>query len=195
MTSSPSSGSFHPTLVLAQLTAPASVFSWLWFPSHIGSRSTNTPRPTLFSRQVSIPHWFSLNERDRETEDRHPVCFHPTLVLAQRDDDDDLVSIFWKFPSHIGSRSTRNYFRGTINRHVSIPHWFSLNETATPVYSFQASFHPTLVLAQLGDPALGRNIFGFHPTLVLAQPMKITIIGGMKTFVSIPHWFSLNRTA
>ena len=119
------------------------------FPSHIGSRSTEK----RIRRELVRQH-----------------CFHPTLVLAQRDDDDDLVSIFWKFPSHIGSRSTRNYFRGTINRHVSIPHWFSLN----PQYLYG------LIMAlrfpsHIGSRSTRRDRDDTH-----------------LSDVSIPHWFSLN---
>ena len=84
---------------------PEDQSSWL-FPSHIGPRSTATRiRIACHVRYVSIPHWFSLNEK----------------IEALR-------SVYGKFPSHIGSRST---LRGNWNleeiSNVSIPHWFSLN--------------------------------------------------------------------
>jgi len=52
---------FHPTLVLAQRAFARLVFC---------------------SYPVSIPHWFSLNERAIENECDF-IGFHPTLVLAQ----------------------------------------------------------------------------------------------------------------
>jgi len=77
------------------------------------------------------------------------------------------------FPSHIGSRSTRN---------ISL---FSGR--------WRNGFHPTLVLAQ---PLLSKDqavlLLGFHPTLVLAQ-LQILVIYKLSYHVSIPHWFSLNQ--
>ena len=169
------------------------------FPSHIGSRSTlrdgyregnslSVSIPHWFSlneknlaetrrtETVSIPHWFSLNEKRIRRELIRGYCFHPTLVLAQR--------LFWTkgrnakalFPSHIGSRSTIDKLKGLFNMYLS--------------------FHPTLVLAQrvrthgrnvpwiqfpshIGSRSTGAsqrlgNAFEecFHPTLALAQPFR-----------------------
>jgi len=143
--------SFHPTLVLAQPKIQEESTDFVKFPSHIGSRSTrrgNCPRPR--PPIVSIPHWFSLNGRLLILTSLGSKGFHPTLVLAQPKRRDCSCSIQYTFPSHIGSRSTRNLsverdlftsFHPTLvlaqpvrgrwlrrsQRKVSIPHWFSLN--------------------------------------------------------------------
>ncbi len=121
------------------------------FPSHIGSRSTlrdgyregnslSVSIPHWFSlneknlaetrrtETVSIPHWFSLNEKRIRRELIRGYCFHPTLVLAQRQTNGLTIDKKTTFPSHIGSRSTLSFsvvVRSWLE--VSIPHWFSLN--------------------------------------------------------------------
>jgi len=122
---------FHPTLVLAQLDAIHHALDTLgMFPSHIGSRSTGIAvHSALFAVSVSIPHWFSLNASEIARTEWAVVSFHPTLVLAQLQDFGEkskrlgsfhptlvLAQPFRKefsffasdaFPSHIGSRSTK----------------------------------------------------------------------------------------
>jgi len=79
---------------------------------------------------------------------------------------------------------------------VSIPHWFSLNVTMKlPQVTWFSRFHPTLVLAQQATPENWRRDTGFHPTLVLAQRRGDREITLFSCKVSIPHWFSLNVIA
>ncbi len=119
------------------------------------------------------------------------VSFHPTMVLAQPAQHPD----------------------GTVQVHVSIPLWFSLNVSSSLAYPTMNCFHPTMVLAQpdtTGDKRLVITRFhptmvlaqhsvvpkntmvetGFHPTMVLAQPGRTKLINWNR--VSIPLWFSLN---
>jgi len=186
---------FHPTLVLAQLVVGETPYGILaMFPSHIGSRSTLHIRQyMLHNINVSIPHWFSLNEDVDVSRNLPDGRFHPTLVLAQRNmpNGDSLLTLCFHptlvlaqpgvasrwhhlslFPSHIGSRST---WQGRL--------------TMAATYT---CFHPTLVLAQHDDEAQGSSCkpfpshigsrstgglmnlkkggeISFHPTLVLAQ--------------------------
>ena len=98
------------------------------------------------------------------------------------------------FPSHIGSRSTRDGIGRILRNYlVSIPHWFSLNHirkqkrmtflfpshigsrsTRPSVLTLRplGGFHPTLVLAQLIIFTFCYSYtVRFHPTLVLAQQL------------------------
>ena len=165
-----------------------------WFPSHYGSRSTDTPAYSTWTGwNVSIPLWFSLNRKDSPNVSRFSG-FHPTMVLAQRWPCKTTENAAEQFPSHYGSRSTgRTQLRPKSLSAVSIPLWFSLNiiPFENPVVE-QTSFHPTMVLAQL-IPLARKNVstnafpshygsrstklkasrkssrLSFHPTMVLAQ--------------------------
>ena len=166
----------------------------LAFPSHIGSRSTesftaeNLPdfvgfHPTLVLAQpVSGRLSISIQR------------FHPTLVLAQREQArrdkasgilfpshigsrstnmaDGLFGEVQEFPSHIGSRSTVYRWATGPAAYLSFPSHIgsrSTNQPARKRFGY-VRFHPTLVLAQLSRTILRYTIpVCFHPTLVLAQ--------------------------
>jgi len=140
------------------------------FPSHIGSRSTSpkVDRPT--DRNVSIPHWFSLNSFCASSKSTLRVSiplwfslnlgdarglpnplfgFHPTLVLAQR--------TCLESSSRLPTR-----------------------------------FHPTMVLTQqVSSRSWPFGLKRFHPTMVLTQQHRVLLLGRGHG-VSIPLWFSLN---
>ena len=98
--------------------------------------------------------------------------FHPTLVLAQRSLSQLKTSpTSWvSIPHWFSLNQSRAVYLSQSN--VSIPHWFSLNESKPEETKPLAScFHPTLVLAQLTWQTDYLERFrSFHPTLVLAQP-------------------------
>ncbi len=141
--------SFHPTLVLAQLKEKDVIAEARVFPSHIGSRSTDKRNSTTY-HPFSFHPTLVLAQPMPAKVKSNTASFHPTLVLAQRNKQEiqetrKRVSIpHWfslnvvapdtgptaiRFPSHIGSRSTKHFSRRQNNFTVSIPHWFSLNPT------------------------------------------------------------------
>ena len=143
------------------------------FPSHIGSRSTQKrTRPKEPKAQCFHP---TLVLAQLELSSHSPIAprsFHPTLVLAQRAFSVDCERAALKFPSHIGSRSTKSLKQSErLLMIVSIPHWFSLNDFKNAI--------------------LEENFDRFHPTLVLAQ-LAVSLKPSTVLRVSIPHWFSLN---
>ena len=123
--------------------------------------------------------------------------FHPTLVLAQLKILLDISNIYGLFPSHIGSRSTRTVRTELLKiNDVSIPHWFSLNKApAKKDLNAEASFHPTLVLAQR---MLCICCCALHMLVSIPHWFSLNVLQGSKRKVllrvSIPHWFSLNVT-
>ena len=105
----------------------SSISDVLWFPSHIGSRSTRRIGLELTLASVSIPHWFSLNWVMFLTYIPEHVSFHPTMVLTQLVCPASLKFNWEKFPSHYGSHSTAEFGEMVLQ---------------------DRSFHPTMVLTQ-----------------------------------------------
>ena len=143
---------------------------------------------------VSIPLWFSLNERTVRTIEPQQICFHPTMVLAQQYRMYLLFYHFRQFPSHYGSRSTQSKLsEQQRHRSVSIPLWFSLNFRVRGHWSMVRMFP-----SHYGSRSTGgqrQSIKGYSKVSI---PLWFSLNTG-KSFsrkysntVSIPLWFSLN---
>jgi len=97
---------FHPTLVLAQQgrTIDKGNRFTRFHPTLVLAQRGQDPERDC-GRDVSIPHWFSLNV---EVEKRFDlVGMFPSHIGSRSTDSDiTLVDVEILFPSHIGSRST-----------------------------------------------------------------------------------------
>jgi len=159
------------------------------------AQPTRDSTAALEQLQVSIPHWFSLNSYLHYLISCG-LSFHPTLVLAQQATSafgslvtassfhPTLVLAQPRIRSEHGPGITR--FHPTLvlaqphrrsptvgQRPVSIPHWFSLNETDT------TGTNPGILFpSHIGSRSTQRTCkcfsasCRFHPTLVLAQPIR-----------------------
>jgi len=141
--------SFHPTLVLAQPAIAIDI---------------------PVENDVSIPHWFSLNEAKKF----YLFCLEkfPSHIGSRSTVlDEEGFHPSDTFPSHIGSRSTRE--RESKHFHyfsVSIPHWFSLNGISyNHVVLVGVSIPHWFSLNDAEAWVETHNLYRFHPTLVLAQ--------------------------
>ncbi len=152
------------------------------------------------------------------------ICFHPTMVLAQRCIVDASGSRRCRFhPTMVLAQlplwfSLNGYEQKELvfKNGVSIPLWFSLNEflyvyTST---SINVSIPLWFSLNRTAHPSARHMASRFHPTMVLAQPeaekTRLFHLGFHPTMVlaqriyikeviklervSIPLWFSLNKS-
>jgi len=163
--------------------------SGLQFPSHYGSRSTGREILARSRPPVSIPLWFSLNWTGLAFL-LMVICFHPTMVLAQRERRESAGSSS-AFPSHYGSRSTswRLFILFRTCFHPTMV--LAQQDNKLRKRHGYISFHPTMVLAQLEFGNYLALQFRFHPTMVLAQRTNRPLTVDKR--VSIPLWFSLNE--
>ena len=122
--------------------------------------------------------------------------FHPTLVLAQREQYGQEIERHVLFPSHIGSRSTKPQNRPTFLKSVSIPHWFSLNKAShksiTPFISFPSHIGSRSTNSKHPFPEICPLVSIPH-WFSLNLPPNARVLDCF--CVSIPHWFSLNLRA
>ena len=97
---------------------------------HYGSHATLFSGRLPISSLVSIPLWFSRNEKMAYSGARSPHCFHTTMVLTQLLPPPIDLFLFHVFPYHYGSHATRVYLSLESQKYlVSIPLWFSRNFT------------------------------------------------------------------
>jgi len=107
--------------------------------------------------------------RSSRLKRRQPLCFHTTMVLTQQMPGSDYGALVL-FPYHYGSHATDAHRRYSKSRNnVSIPLWFSRNET----------------LKMLSGNSKFPYHYGSHAT-------KSYISTLWKSLVSIPLWFSRN---
>ena len=162
-------------MVLAQQESRSEPHPLAMFPSHIGSRSTWKVLGAQSFSKVSIPHWFSLNERLIQ---KSPVVVHVSIPHWFSLNDVIYAGAFHLlgFPSHIGSRSTERTKEKRFRVKVSIPHWFSLNPQGAFFYRVENPVITRTFPSHIGSrstitpyPEMASQSLCFHPTLVLAQ--------------------------
>gem|GEM_PF-2091298 len=184
---------FHPTMVLAQRDVNGNVLkSESFHPTMVLAQLMKGLRP-LRSLNVSIPLWFSLNKIRETVPVSSSTRFHPTMVLAQHTIFHVIFRLHTVFPSHYGSRSTREMV-GRLKTRLSFPSHYGSRSTYTlSLHWWPAGcrFHPTMVLAQ--HEACVRN----HKENIVSIPLWFSLNPHQQPHlfvaeVSIPLWFSLN---
>ena len=120
-------------------------------------------------------------------------CFHPTMVLAQHSVVEGVPEPENKFPSHYGSRSTQEWAGGSSRRvRVSIPLWFSLNKSKDHVWSIQGKVSIPLWFS-LNSLSTPFSLSSIPVSIPLWFSLNTKIVFWRSwNIVSIPLWFSLN---
>jgi len=186
---------FHPTMVLAQLDEGINAHWYIngFHPTMVLAQREYKDRPGAIQR-VSIPLWFSLNQKRASHSESLAGSFHPTMVLAQPSSQGFSAIRPLPFPSHYGSRSTL-FSRLLCNSptSVSIPLWFSLN--SKPPCTFfqnpQVSI-PLWFSLNEGCGICGEDGLMFPSHYGSRSTILAPALEPLATIVSIPLWFSLN---
>ena len=123
---------------------------------------------------VSIPLWFSRNQKTRSSSATREWCFHTTMVLTQPVRNMKKTFGPSGFPYHYGSHATRRF----IEKDGLDPKMFP----------YHYGSHATLPFRSVSDGISGFPYhYGSHATHTWKGSWLPSVL------VSIPLWFSRNR--
>jgi len=118
----------------------------LWF-----SRNEKKERKECYLSPVSIPLWFSRNASPWCETLWDPLCFHTTMVLTQPLRTHRSHSGTHQFPYHYGSHATKVNPLTFSSTNAAFPYHYGSHATETYEYNPAANltrFHTTMVLTQ-----------------------------------------------